>query len=164
MSNGWRFSVLNDEKMSKGLSTNQLPYPICSMTPCSGVAKSVWQPNVLFDNYHAMFWPTAVTDKLCVPQLLCVTRRETNTTKAQSGKKNKRRGLWEVMSWNHRLSSDSWAWAPIPRQAFEEMVKNAEEDMEGRLRVGGERTCGIDRHGCLWCLRGNFGQPQIFCK
>ena len=54
---------------------------------------------------------------------------------------------------------------------FEDMVKKSKEDMEGRLRVGGERRCGVERHGCLWMqfaiynlFRGNLGQPQIFCK
>ena len=57
------------------------------------------------------------------------------------------------------------------RQEFEDMVKKPKEDMEGRLRVGGERRCGVERHGCLWMqfaiynlFRGNLGQPQIFCK
>ena len=57
------------------------------------------------------------------------------------------------------------------RQEFEDMVKKSKEDMEGRLRVGGERRCGVERHGCLWMqfaiynlFRGNLGQPQIFCK
>ena len=35
------------------------------------------------------------------------------------------------------------------RQAWENKVRKLQEDMEGRLRVGGERRCGVERHGCL---------------